>query len=64
MLIDDLARHVALHDALGFKFRTQRLLLRSFVAFAELEGDQFVRTERALAWAVEAPSPNSAAIAC
>jgi integrase len=58
MLIDDLARHVALHDALGFKFRTQRLLLRSFVAFAELGGDQFVRTERALAWAREAPSPE------
>ncbi len=38
MLSDDLARHVALHEALGFKFRTQRLLLRNFVAFAELRG--------------------------
>jgi integrase len=58
MLIDDLARHVALHDALGFKFRTQRLLLRSFVTFAERQGDQFISTERVLTWAVEAPSPE------
>jgi integrase len=58
MLIDDLARHVALHDALGFRFRTQRLLLRNFVAFAELQGDRFISTERVLAWAVEAPSPE------
>ena len=58
MLSDDLARHVALHETLGFKFRTQRLLLRNFVAFAELRGDRFVSTARVLAWAVEAPSPE------
>lgn len=58
MLIDDLARHVALHDALGFRFRTQRLLLRNFVAFAEVRGDRFISAERVLAWAVEAPSPE------
>ena len=58
MLIDDLAQHIALHDALGFKFRTQRLLLRSFVTFAEREGDRFITTERVLAWAVQAPSPE------
>jgi integrase len=58
MLSDDLTRHVALHEALGFKFRTQRLLLRNFVAFAELRGDRFVSTARVLAWAVEAPSPE------
>jgi integrase len=58
MLTDDLARHVALHYALGFKFRTQRSLLRNFVAFAEARGDQFINTTRVLAWAVEAPSPE------
>ena len=58
MLSDDLARHVALHEVLGFKFRTQRLLLRNFVAFAELRGDRFVSTARVLTWAVEAPSPE------
>jgi integrase len=58
MLNDDLARYVALHEALGFRFRTQRLLLRNFVAFAELRGDRFINTARVLAWAVKAPSPE------
>jgi len=58
MLSNDLARHVALHYALGFRFRTQRILLRSFVAFAERQGDRFVSAEHVLAWAVEAPSPE------
>jgi integrase len=58
MLRDDLARHVALHYALGFRFRTQRILLRSFVAFAEAQGDRFITSARVLAWAIEAPSPE------
>ena len=58
MLSDNLARHVALHDALGFRFRTQRLLLRNFVRFAELRGDRFINTARVLTWAVQAPSPE------
>jgi hypothetical protein len=37
MLSDDLARYVALHEAMGFSFRTQRILLRMFVAYAECE---------------------------
>jgi integrase len=58
MLSEDLARHIGLHHALGFKFRTQALLLRNFVAFAEVHGDQFISAERILAWAVGAPSPQ------
>lgn len=58
MLKDDLARHVALHHALGFRFRTQRLLLRSFVAFAEAKGDRLITAARVLAWAIQAPSPE------
>jgi integrase len=58
MLSDGLARYVDLHYALGFKFRTQRALLRNFVAFAEAQGDRFTGTERVLAWAVQAPSPE------
>jgi len=58
MLSDDLDRHVSLHHALGFKFRTQSLLLRNFVAYAEARGDQVISAERILAWAVEAPSPQ------
>ena len=33
MLSEDLDRHISLHHALGFKFRTQALLLRNFVAY-------------------------------
>jgi integrase len=58
MLSDDLARYVALHEALGFKFRTQRLLLRMFVAYAERHGDNLIKSDRAIAWAIEAPSPE------
>ena len=58
MLNDDLARHVALHYALGFKFRTQRILLTNFVAFAELQGDRYITSARVLDWAVIAPSPE------
>jgi integrase len=58
MLSKDLDQHIGLHHALGFKFRTQALLLRNFVAYAEARGDQVVSTDRILAWAVEAPSPE------
>jgi integrase len=58
MLSDDLARYVALHEALGFRFRTQRILLRMFVADAERHGDNLIRSDRVIAWAVEAPSPE------
>lgn len=56
MLTDDLVRYVALHHALGFKFRIQQGLLRSYVAFAEAVGDDAVRADRAMAWASMAPS--------
>ena len=48
MLNEDLDRHISLHRALGFKFRTQSLLLRNFVAYAEARGDQ-VSADRILA---------------
>ena len=56
MLANDLARYVELHRLLGFKFRIQHSLLRSFVTFARKHGDEFVRTDRVIAWAIEAPS--------
>jgi integrase len=58
MLSDDLARYVALHQALGFKFRTQQLLLRMFVSYAERHGDNLIKSNRVIAWAAEAPSPE------
>ena len=57
MLSDDLTRHVDLHRGLGFRFRTQHGLLRSFVRFAEEHGDIFIHADRALDWASQAPSP-------
>ena len=56
MLIDDLARYVALHHALSFKFRIQQGQLRSYVAFARAAGDDVVRTDRVIAWASMASS--------
>lgn len=58
MLTDDLLRYVALHEAMGFKFRTQRILLRMFVTYAERHGDRMVKSDRVIAWAIEAPSPE------
>jgi len=56
MLTNDITRYVDLHRELGFKFRLQECLLRHFARFAELQGDAFVRSSTALAWAREAPS--------
>jgi integrase len=56
MLSEAITRYVALHQAMGFKFRNQAGVLRHFAAFAELRGDDHVRTETVLAWAAEAPS--------
>lgn len=58
MLSEDLDQHISLHHALGFKFRTQSLLLRNFVAYAEARGDQIISAARILAWALEGPSPE------
>ena len=58
MLSQDIARYIALHRAVGFKFRTQSLLLRNFVDFAEQYNDEYIRTSRVLDWATQAPSPQ------
>ena len=58
MLNRDLARYIDRKRSLGFKFRSQHVQLRSFVAFAEQRGDRAVRSARVLAWAAQAPSPE------
>jgi integrase len=58
MLSLDLARYAELQHHLGFKFRVQHSLLKSFVAFAQSHGDQYVQTARVLEWATLAPSPQ------
>lgn len=57
MLSHNMTRYVDLHRSMGFKFRIQHSLLRSFVTFAEAQGDEFVRVDRVLDWAAQAPSP-------
>ena len=56
MLSKALTCHVDLHRGLGFKFRTQHGLLRSFVRFAEAREDTFIHVDRVLEWARQAPS--------
>jgi integrase len=56
MLSKALTYHVELHRGLGFRFRTQHGLLRSFVNFAEAYGDAFIDVDRVLEWARQAPS--------
>jgi integrase len=57
MLSQNATHYLELHRAMGFKFRIQGSLLRSFVAFAEPRGDEFVCTQSVLDWAAQAPSP-------
>lgn len=40
MLSDDVTRYVALHRSLGLKFNNEDQILRSFVTYAEANGDQ------------------------
>jgi integrase len=58
MLSRDLERYIDGRRSLGFKLRSQSVQLRSFVAFAEQEGDRYIKSARVLAWASQAPSPE------
>ncbi|MBN8974338.1 MAG: tyrosine-type recombinase/integrase [Rhizobiales bacterium] len=58
MLSQLLADHAALHQALGFKFRTSGILLRNFVTFAERRGEHVITTTTVREWALQAPSPE------
>lgn len=57
MLSADVARYVALHRSLGFRFRIQEGLLTLYARFAEARGDTVVRMATVLGWAGGAPSP-------
>jgi integrase len=56
MLSDAVNRHIELYRSVGFKYRGQEYLLRSFTAFAESRSEQFIRTESVLEWSAAAPS--------
>jgi integrase len=58
MLSRDLDRYVDGKRSLGFRFRSQHVQLKGFVAYAEQHGDRRIGSARALAWAALAPSPE------
>jgi len=58
MLSEDVTRYVELRRSLGFKFRTQSILLYNFTRFAEERGERFVCISCVLDWAGRAPSPQ------
>jgi hypothetical protein len=64
MLSRDLERYIDDRRALGFKLRSQSVQLRSFVAFAEQQGDRYIKSARVLAWASQAPSPEHRPTGC
>jgi integrase len=56
MLSEAIDRHIELYRSVGFKYRVQAYMLRSFAAFAESRSEPFIRTETVLEWAASAPS--------
>jgi integrase len=59
MLSAIVERHIALHHATGYLFRTQSLLLRDYARFAGARGEDVVRATTALEWAGGGPSAGT-----
>jgi integrase/recombinase XerD len=58
MMTPLLDEYLTLRRAAGFQLRVQEVHLRNFVKFATERGEVFVRSQFALDWAAEAPSPS------
>lgn len=56
MLSKAIAQYTASRRALGFKYYTEGLHGANFAAFAKKHGDKFMRADRMLEWARQAPS--------
>jgi len=56
MMSATVERYIELHLAVGYQFRTESHLLRSFARHATARGDVVARSQTALAWAAEGPS--------
>jgi integrase len=56
MLIEAVNRHIDLCRSMGFKYRVQAYMLRSFADFAQRRSEEFIRTDSVLEWATSAPS--------
>ncbi len=59
MLSTAVERYIDLHLAVGYRFRSESDLLRSFARYAKARGEAVVRSETALAWAAEGPSAGA-----
>lgn len=57
MLKQAIDRYIDLRRAAGFKFGPRGRLLKSFGVFAAEHGDEYVRADRAVEWAIIAHSP-------
>jgi integrase len=58
MMTPLLDEYLTMRRAAGFQLRVQEVHLRNFVKFAAERGEVFVRTQSALDWAAQAPSPS------
>ena len=56
MLSHAVTRHIDLRRSLGFKFRVQATLLRSYADFAVARGHEVVQTQTVEDWAKLTPS--------
>jgi len=56
MLSEAITRHIQLYRSMGFKYRAQEYMLRSFGDFAGSRSEDFIRTDTVLEWAASAPS--------
>jgi integrase len=56
MLNEAITRHIQLYRSMGFKYKVQEYMLRSFGNFAESRSEDFIRTDTVLEWAASAPS--------
>src|SRR5262245_4518703 len=59
MLSHDVSRYIAINHAMGLKFKEQAYLLRSFAAFAQQRGEDYVCTKTVLDWAALGPSART-----
>jgi integrase len=58
MLSKNINKYIELHRSLGFKFKTQGILLRNFASFTDQRREKFVTVQSVLEWASLAPSPQ------
>ena len=59
-MLQQVERYVALKQHLGFRFRTQSRILRSYARHADGHGDEFVQSERMISWVAQSATPRAA----